>query len=189
MKIFYFDTETSGLDFVKNDILTLSGLIEIDGKIVDEINLKIQPFSYDNISKEALEVNKLKLEEIKTFDDPKVAHKKLVNFFNKYVNRYDKKDKLLPVGYNVSFDTNFLFEFFKKCGDKYCGSYLDYHKLDIASLVLFLKINGVFNFHGYKLEQVANALDIPIMAHDSSEDIKATRKVYYKLLEKIRIEK
>lgn len=188
-KIFWFDVESSGLDPVKNDILTLSGVLEIDGKIIKGINLKIQPFNYDNISKEALEVNGLTIEEIKTFDEPKVAYKKLVSFLNTCVNRYDKFDKMIPAGYNVNFDVNFLFEFFKKCGDPYCGSYLDYHKLDVASLVLFFKIHGLFDFHGYKLEKVANQLEIPINAHDAKEDILATRKVYYKLMDKIELKK
>ena len=186
-KLFWFDTETTGLDPIKNDILTLAGVYEVDGKIIKGIDLKIKPFSYENISKEALEVNKLTLEQIKTFDEPLVAYKKLIAFFNSCVNRYDKSDKMIPAGYNVMFDVNFLFEFFKKCNDLYCGSYIDYHKLDVATIVLFFKIQGYFDFHGFKLEKVAKQLEIPIIAHDAKEDILATRKVYYKLMEKIEI--
>jgi len=188
-KIFWFDTETTGLDPVKNDILTLAGVLEIDGKIVKSIDLKMQPFNYDNISKEALEVNGLTIEQIKTFDEPKMAYKKLVFFLNGCVNRYNKNDKMIPAGYNVNFDVNFLFEFFKKCNNPYCGSYLDYHKLDVASLVLFFKIHGIFDFYGFKLEKVAAQLKIPLDAHDAKEDILATRQVYYKLMDKIEIKK
>ena len=186
-KLFWFDVETTGLDPVKNDILTLAGVFEIDGKIIKGISLKMQPFSYENISKEALEINGLTIEQIKTFDEPKVAYNKLVSFLNTCVNRFNKNDKMIPAGYNVGFDVNFLFELFKKCGDPYCGSYLDYHKLDIASIVLFFKIHGFFDFHGFKLEKVAQALEIPINAHDAKEDILATRKVYYKLMDKIEL--
>ena len=35
MKIFWFDVETSSLDAVNGDILTLSGFVEIDGIIKD----------------------------------------------------------------------------------------------------------------------------------------------------------
>jgi len=176
-KIFWFDVETTGLDPIKNDILTLSGVVEIDGKLKESINLKVQPFSYENISKEALEVNKLTLEEIKTFEEPKVTHKKLVTYLCKYVDRYDKFDKFIPAGYNVGFDVAFLFEFFKKCNDPYCGTFIDYHKLDVASIVLFFKIHGFFPFHGYKLEKVAQDLCIQINAHDAQEDILATRQI------------
>jgi len=188
-KLFWFDCETTGLDPVKNDILTLAGVIEVDGKLIKGIDLKIQPFSYENISQEALDVNGLTIEEIKTFDKPEVAYRKLVSFLNKHVNRFNKKDKLIPSGYNVSFDVEFLFQFFKKCNDPYCGSYLDYHKLDVASLVLFFKIHGLFDFHGYKLTDVAQDLNIPLNAHNAKEDILATRKVYYKLMDKIEIKK
>lgn len=185
MKIFWFDVETSGLDSIKNDILTLSGFVEIDGVIQKGINLKIQPFDYDNISPEALEVNGLKIEDIKKFDEPKVAHAKLVKFLSEYVNRYNKNDKLIPAGYNVGFDTDFLFQYFKKCNDPYCGAFIDYHKLDVASLVLFFKINKQFDFHGYKLSTIANELKIPLNAHDAREDIIATRNIYYALRKKI----
>ena len=184
-KIFWFDCETTGLDAVKNDILTLSGVVEIDGKIIKGINLKMQPFNYDNIEPKALEVNGLKIEDIKQYPTPQEAHKKLVKFFESFVNRYDKKDKLIPAGYNVPFDVEFLFQFFKKCKDDYCGSYLDYHKLDVASLVVFFKIHGLFDFHGYKLTDVAEAMKIPLKAHDAKEDILATRQVYYNLMNKL----
>lgn len=187
MKIFWFDIESSGLDSIKNDILTLSGFVEIDGEIKKGIDLKIQPFDYDNISAEALEVNGLKLEDIKKFDEPKVAHKKLVKFLSEFVNRYNKNDKLIPAGYNVMFDVNFLFEFFKKCNDPYCGAFIDYHKLDVASLVLFFKIQGLFDFHGFKLKNVADDLNIPLNAHDAKNDIIATRNVYNALMKRIEV--
>ena len=62
MKILWTDTETSGLNSKENDILTLAGIIEIDNEVKEEFYLEIQPFNYDNISKQALEVNKLTLE-------------------------------------------------------------------------------------------------------------------------------
>jgi DNA polymerase-3 subunit epsilon len=188
-KIFWFDVETTGLDPLQNDILTLSGLIEIDGKIVDKINLKMQPINYKSITEEALRINGMKLEEIKKFESPHNAKKKLVTFFNKYVNRFDKTDKFIPAGYNVSFDVEFLFKLFQKCGDPYCGSYIDYHKLDVASLVIFFKIHGLFDFQGFKLADASKQLNIQLDAHDAKEDILATRQVYYKLMDKIEIKK
>lgn len=195
MKVFYFDVETSGLDPVRNDILTLSGLIEIDGEIVDTIDLKMQPFDYNSISKEALEVNGLKLEEIKTFDEPLIAKKKLEKFFCKYVNRFKKnktsEDKLIPAGYNVLFDIRFLEEFWKKCGDSYFGAFIDYHKLDIAAIVLYVKYKGLLQFHGYKLTQIAEALNCVFKgeAHTAQADILMTRDIGNKLLEVIQVKK
>jgi len=189
MKIFWFDVESSGLNPKENDILTLAGLVEIDGKIERGINLKIQPHNWDNIDDEALKINGLTKEKIKTFDRPEIAHEKLVAFFSKYVDKYDSKDKFQPAGYNIPFDINFLAEFFIKCGDKYFGSWVDYHKLDVSSIVQLLYLKGELqDLENFKLKTVAGYLGISIDAHDAKSDIIATRKVCYKLLERIKYE-
>ena len=188
-KIAWIDGETTGLDPLQNDLLTFSVIIEIDGQIKEKINLEMQPFNYKSITDEALRINGISIEQIKKFPTPHEAHKKLVALFEKYVDRYNKTDKFIPAGYNVSFDVDFLFKLFQKCGDPYCGSYIDYHKLDIASLVLFFKIQGLFDFDGFKLSEVCKALDIDLNAHKSTDDIIATRKVYHILMDKIEIKK
>lgn len=189
-KIAWIDSETTGLDSLQNDILTLSIIIEIDGRVEDKLNLKMQPFNYQSITDEALKINGMTVEQIKTFESPNQAHKKIVTLFQKYVNQYDKNDKLIPAGYNVGFDVDFLFKLFQKCGDPYCGSYIDYHKLDVASLVLFFKIQGYFpDLEGFKLVDVAKALDVEIDAHKAEADVLATRKIYRILMDKIVIKK
>jgi len=190
MKIFYFDVETGGLDCKVNPLLTLSGIIEIDGEVKETITLKIKPFKGDLLADEALKINGLTMEEIKTFDEPLIAKKKLEDLFSKYVDKYKKnktsEDKLIPAGYNVLFDIQFLETFWKKCGDNYFGSFIDYHKLDIASIVLFLKMHKVLDFPGYKLATISQALGIIIKAHDATSDIEATREIAYKLIDKIK---
>lgn len=55
MKVLYFDCETTGTDPIEQDITQISGLIEIDGKVVDKFNFRCQPLNWDGISPEALE--------------------------------------------------------------------------------------------------------------------------------------
>ena len=112
MKVFYVDVETTGLEPKINDIIQLALIIEIDGKVVRKEKFEMQPFNYDNISPEALEVNGLSIEQIKGFDTPQIAYRKIVNILDKYIFKYDKKDKFIPAGYNVKFDVDFLTEFF-----------------------------------------------------------------------------
>lgn len=189
-KIAYIDGETTGLDPLQNDLLTFSIIIEIDGRIEDKLNVEMQPFNYQSITDEALKINGMTVEQIKKFPSPHEAHKKIVALFEKYVNRFDKTDKLIPAGYNVGFDVDFLFKLFQKCGDPYCGSYLDYHKLDVASLVLFFKIQGFFpDLEGYKLTDVCKDLNIDLDAHKAEDDIIATRKIYKILMDKIELKK
>jgi DNA polymerase III epsilon subunit-like protein len=191
MKILWFDCETTGLDPKLNDIVTLSMIIDIDGKIVDRLDLKMQPKNWDAISPEALKINGLTIEQLKTFEAPSVAHAKIKAFFGKYVDQFKKNktidDKLIPAGYNVLFDIQFLAELFVKQGDKYFGAWVDYHKLDIASIVLFLKMHNVLDIPGFKLVEVAKALGIEFAAHDAAADIETTRTVALRLLEKIKV--
>ncbi len=112
MKVLYFDVETTGTDPKVNDIVQLSGLIEIDGKIKEKFDFKMRP--QDNglpgfiknaiVDPEALAINGLTEEEIWNFADPKEVHKEIVKIFAKYIDKYDKSDKFYPAGYNVRFD-------------------------------------------------------------------------------------
>ncbi len=188
-KIFWFDLETSGLKAKQHAILSLSGIIEIDNKIVDKIDLTMKPFQGDKIVQEALDINGFTIEQIKTFDDPKIAFNKLISFLSKYINRYDKNDKLTLAGYNiVKFDIPFLEQLFKKCNDNYFGSWVNGEPLDVYQFVLIMKKIGYLNIEGAKLEYIAQELNISIKAHDAQEDILATRQVFYKLVEKIKNE-
>lgn len=185
MKILWFDVETTGLDAKTNDIISLACLIEIDGAIVDSLELKIQPINWNTISPEALKINGFTIDDLQTFDEPKVAHQKLVTFLSRHVDRYNKHDKFQPAGYNVGFDIGFLSEFFKKVGDKYFGAWVDYHKLDVASLLQLLTLKNVLCLSSYKLVNVVKEFDIEINAHNAMSDIEATRTLCYKLLNKI----
>lgn len=190
MKILWIDCETTGLDPKQNDIVTLSCMVEIDGHIQESFAYNIQPMNWGTITEEALKVNGLTVEKLKTFSLPLDVHKSLVAILSKYVDRFKKnktsEDKFICAGYNVLFDIQFLSEFWKKCGDNYFGSIFDYHKLDVASLVLFLKMHKLLPIEGYKLQTISEYLQIPIVAHNSTSDIEATRAVTFKLIERIK---
>ena len=75
--------------------------------------------------------------------------------------------------------------FFKKCEDKYFGSWIDFHKIDIQSIIQFLHLKGYIDLPNYRLETVANHFGIKIDSHDALSDIKATREIAYKLLPRV----
>ena len=103
-KIFYFDTETTGLNPKRHDIIQLAYIVEIDGEVKEEGQFKLQPMNYDTIDRGALEVNKITIEQLKTYQQPKLVHGQIVNLLDKYVDKYNKLDKFIPTGYNVQFD-------------------------------------------------------------------------------------
>ena len=185
MKIFWFDVETSGLDPKKHDILTLSAIVDIDGKVVDQLHLEMQPFSYENMEKSALEINGLDEASIRTFMTPQEGFKQLQAFLARHCNKFDKNDKYIPAGHNVVFDLNFLGEFYAKNGDKYLYSWLDYHKLCTASLVLALHGCGLLNITSFKLAELAKRFGLEIEAHTSKSDIDVTRQIFYLIKERL----
>lgn len=186
-KIFWFDTETGGTDALKNGLIELSYLIEIDKEIVDKGSLKMNPLLIPNktIEDQALEVNGLDRNEISLYPKPLDFYSSLTNMLSKYVNRYDKLDKFIPAGYNVHFDEFFLKQFFLDMGDNYYGSWFSYKFLDVFPLVFHYVYQGKFpELNSYTLSNVAYVLGIESdNFHNAMEDILITRQVYLKLLE------
>jgi len=177
MKMFHFDTETTGLDPKKHDILQLAYLVEIDGKTRDEGNIFMQPFDYSTITKEALDVNKLNLEQIKTYQNPKNAYDVFVKMLAKYVNKYDRTDKFSPAGYNIGFDCEFLKEWFIKNRDVYYGSWFNWKRIDPLAILYFMDGMGQLTLPDYKLQTVCDYFEIAIQAHDALSDIRATKQL------------
>jgi DNA polymerase-3 subunit epsilon len=175
MKVFWLDTETTGLSFFKHDIHQLAGLIVIDGKIVEEFNYNIKPFSFENIEPDALKVSGVTVEQLKTYQDPKNVHLVLIKMMEKYCNKFDKDDKFSLAGQNVPFDANMLKGFFQKCGDKFYGSWFNYDYIDLRALTAILKFAGLLPVENLKLETIAKHLGIEYNAHDALSDIKCTR--------------
>ena len=182
-KIFYFDTETTGLDPQKNDIIQLAYIVEIDGEVKEEGEFKLQPINYDTVEKGALEVNKITIEQLKTYPQPQLVHGQIVNLLDKYVDKYNKMDKFLPAGYNVKFDMDMFRQFFFKNNHKYFGSYFGYHMLDPVTFLMFLELKGLIKLDSYKLVDVCKYFGIELDAHDALSDIKATRELVHKLME------
>ncbi len=188
-KIFWFDTETTGTDPNLNDILQLACIIDINGDVVEEKQWFMQPFNYDNISEEALEVNDLKLEVIKDYMPPQEAHKELISFLSRFVDRYAKKadkNKFQMGGYNIRFDQDFLRSFMydpNKNNDKFSfGSFFNYWKrIDPLMTVEYLDAHDMlpFKLEKYKLGIVYEAMfDKELKgAHDAFADVRATREV------------
>lgn len=184
MKILYLDTETTGTDPKVHDIIQLAAIAEIDGQEIESIEIKVQPFSYENISPEALQVNGLTLEQIRTFMEPKEAHGKLTRFLGKFINKYDKFDKFTIAGQKADFDAGFLREFFFKAGDQFYGSWFNYRHVDLLAVVRFLRYAGKLRIENDKLATISEALGIELNAHDALEDIRATKKAMGILIER-----
>ena len=177
MKIFHFDVETTGTDPKEHDIVQLAYLVEIDGVDKEEGSLFMQPFDFDSISAEALTVNKLTIEQLRWFDNPRDVYSGVCKILSKYVDKYNRADKFHPAGYNVGFDCDFFKEWFLKNGDVYYGSWFNWKQIDPLRVLYFMDGIGVISLPDYKLETVCAHYGIEIEAHEALSDIKATREI------------
>jgi DNA polymerase-3 subunit epsilon len=189
MKLLYLDTETTGLTD-NSAIVQIAGAIEIDGEVVEWFNIRCKPHVGADISENALQTIGLTLEELNKEQSPADALKELESIFSKYVNRYDKNDKLIMICHNYPFDFRMLFNFYNRLNNKYMGSFLDF-KLNVCTLNLIrsLQVIGILPIlENNKLETWCKHFNVKLEnAHDALEDIRATREVYLniaKLLKK-----
>lgn len=176
-KALYFDTETTGLNSWKNDIIQFACMVEINGEIVEEWETKVMPLDFTSIEPKALEVNGLTMAMLKTYPHPREIHQQMCKLFGKYISKFDKVDKFAPIGYNVKFDVDFLQNFFKKCDDKYYGSWFSWRLVDPIYTLYEMDYMREIALPDYKLSTVCAHFGIPLKAHDALSDIRATREL------------
>ena len=188
-KIIFIDTETGGVNPEKAALIQLSGIIRIDKKDVEKFNFYIKPFENSEVTEKALEVQGRTLEELKTdkYVEEKEVYKQCINILDKYIDKYDRTDKFIVAGYNVRFDVDILKAFFQRHGNNFLFSYLDSSMLDPLYSIRLLQIAEVLPvLENNKLETWCKHFGIELKAHDSLEDIEATKKLIGKLISLIR---
>ena len=183
-KLLFIDTETTGLDAKRNDIITLSGVIEDTEQKFQPVsfNYEMQPYDYNTIQQTALDINKLTVEKIKTFEQPNTAVGRFIALLDNYVDRYDKNDKFTVVGYNVKFDLEFLRVTFEKAGEKYFGSYINGYPIDVYELLKYLNIVKGWNVDKQNLWRYVEMYNLKLEGqefHNSMSDILYTRQLFY----------
>ena len=188
-KIIFIDTETGGVNPEKAALIQLSGIIRIDKKDVEKFNFYIKPFENSEVTEKALEVQGRTLDELKTdkYVEEKEVYKQFINLLDKYIDKYDRTDKFIVAGYNVRFDVDILKAFFQRHGNNFLFSYLDSSMLDPLYSIRLLQIAEVLPvLENNKLETWCKHFGIELKAHDSLEDIEATKKLIGKLISLIR---
>ena len=189
MKILFIDTETGGVDPKISALIQLSGIVRIDKKDVEEFNFFIRPFEHSEVSPEALKVQGRTLEDLKS--EKYISEEKAYFYFkkilDKYVNKYDKNDKFIIAGYNVKFDIEILQALFKRQKDNYLFSYISSNILDPLPCIGMLQLCEILPvLENNKLETWCKYFGIEFSAHDSLEDIRATKQLIFKIAKLLR---
>lgn len=182
MKLFFLDTETTGLLSWKHGVIQIAGVIEVNKKVQEVVNISCAPFATDAVDPVALKLQQTTAAELNTRLSPDLAYKQLTKTLGKYVDKYDTKDKLTVIGYNIDFDLGFLEKWFTKNQDKYFGSWFNRRPMDIMSLAYYYRYLTGIELPDWKLKTICTHFGIKLDdAHNALADVNATRQLFYKL--------
>jgi DNA polymerase III alpha subunit (gram-positive type) len=197
LKLFYFDCETTGVHRVHDDIWQIAGMVEIDGKVIDAVNIKMKPRNIERMPAKLFDMFNTTKEEMMNYPSRESAFEKLLVFFSKHTDIETRKDSLIPVGHNAaSFDMGFFKKFFDeefKHKNVNWQFLLDYHCIDTMNLCALAALAGVFPdaADSLRLSESCKMMGIPFdenEAHDALYDVKKTRTLFKKFSDIITID-
>ena len=178
-KLKFFDLETSGLNPMVDEIIQFSAVLEIDGEIIDEVDFKARPNDAKLIQPEVLKLLGTTVEEIMSRPLSQVElYEAILAFYDKHVDKYDRNDKFIAVGYNIDFDKSFMRQFFLNHDNRYIDSYISHCSIDVMAFAHIFLIYGMIpsSQENLKLTTMCKYANIPLdKAHDSLYDTHAMR--------------
>lgn len=182
MKLLYIDLETTGLNSGENAIIELAGILEIDDKVQESFSIYMKPDSDQEIDQNALDAISINRDTIDKYPTQKEGYTRFIKILEKYINVFDKNDKLFLVGYNIhSFDIPFLRVFFLRNNNKYFGSYFHHPSIDVMLLISFFSMTQRENLPNFKLATIAESLGINVdkeRLHMALYDTSITRDIF-----------
>ena len=185
IKMLFTDLEMCGLDWRKYGLHQISCIYCEDGVKKDEFDIHVRPNPNKEISDDALAVSGVTREQVLAYPPMEEVHEWFCNRLGRYVNKYDKKDKMFFAGYNVaSFDMPYLRSWFEDCGDKYFGSWFWSVPIDVMILAQQHLMENRPDMVDFKQGTVANYLGIPIeeeKLHDALYDIQVCKEIYERI--------
>ncbi|MCU0660647.1 MAG: 3'-5' exonuclease [Candidatus Pacebacteria bacterium] len=174
----FIDTETTGLDITKHEIVEIGGVIVSQSwddptnpvfEIVDEFEFKVKPERIGDADPVALRVNGY---------DPSAWI--FAYTLSEAMQLLAQKTKgAIMVGHNICFDFAFLEKAFIDTGVE---NTMHYHKLDTISIA-FAKLTTVEGIDKYSLRFLCEYFGIENRnAHTALSDARATFALYKKLM-------
>jgi DNA polymerase-3 subunit epsilon len=187
-KLIFIDTETTGVDRQKHEIMQLAAIVtdETGDTILNELNINIRPENVEDIDHDALAVCNKTLDDVLSNEySREEGHQRFCEFLSNHINKYDPSDKAQFVAYNSTFDEDFVRKLFLQCNDNFYGSWFWNPSLCAMKEFAFLIRDNRHKLENMKLGTVCRFLDIDFNdddgAHDALYDVKKTIELFKKL--------
>lgn len=182
------DTETTGQDPSKHDIIDLAVIQYIDGIEVSRFSMLATPER--SVSLGALKVNSTTPNDWTT-NRGRYSQKELVTDFVDYLvkNVFTKKEKPTLLMHNGCFDLKFIESLLSRNSYEGFSEVVQWSIQDTSTIANFLMKVGKLDMSYISLEKLVKHFDIkgPFgVAHQASYDAEATWLVYNKLLELVK---
>lgn len=176
-KLLVIDTETTGLDPVRNSLWQLAGYYRNKDGQLYTLNLKCSPLDWENITDEALAVCHTSREELAKLPPAKALYDTFRNFL---LQETADGEKIIWCGYNCRFDQGFVESFFKHFDPTdSIYRFFDRHHVDMLDYMRILRSMEVINAPSLRLETAYKMFGLGTeTAHDALEDAKVTYMLY-----------
>ena len=183
MKQLFYDLETTGLDARCHAIHQMSGLVVVDGNVVETFNFRVRPFAGAVVSQEALDVSGVTVEQVMQGESEESVFLKLTSILGKYDD--GSGDRFFLCGYNsLRFDDQFLEQFFRRNGCTRMSRYFWHGGIDVMVLASSHLAPVRHAMPNFKQGTVAKALGIVIdegSLHDAMYDVNVCYEIYKKV--------
>lgn len=181
VKLFY-DLETTGTEFHLHSIHQIAGIIEVDDQVVETFDIKTRPHPKARIEQAALTVGRVTLEEIMNYQPMEVAYRKFKAMLDKYINKFEKGDRIFLIGYNnMYFDDTFLRLWFEQNNDPYFNGYFWKASIDVSALAAEYLLARRRSMPSFKLSRVCKEVGIVVddtKTHNGVYDCELLRELY-----------
>lgn len=172
----FLDTETGGLDPETSSLLEVFACVaDEDLNIIETTSVFPKPQgNYYHISPEALRINK--------FVPPPSLDPSDGHSFRAFLQMYGERERLVPVGWNVHFDINFVQRYLVT--KEYWRRYVSYRALDLQPVTQFLQANNKLEAFGLSLEATGRYFHVILnQSHRAKDDVMLCIEVMKKLKE------
>lgn len=185
MNYLWFDTETGGLNPKVHSLLTAYfAVCDKDLNIIDELELQLKPSDRSklNLNPEAMNVNKIDIEEhlsdpnTVTYEEGRVKLKQFL-LRNKIKG---KRKSLMPAGHNVAFDKDMIWN--QLMPQDEFEEVVHYRTLDTSSVCTFLKDVGILPEDLGNLMSLVEHFNVPKQeAHNAKGDVRMNIEMYKRI--------